>query len=197
MGCIHQEPLSGFVQSLASEFGLTTFVETGTYLGDASAWAASVFPVVETIEVSPEFQQTAKAKYGHLANIGYHLGDSAAELEPIARTLSAPALFWLDAHAGGGHYGPQDNCPLLGELEAINQSPHEHFILIDDARGFTAPTPPPFDWRSWPSIDQVIMALKARNDYYVVIVHDTIIAVPQAAKERVVAFCHRVRPIMT
>jgi hypothetical protein len=86
---------------------------------------------------------------------------------------------------------------LLGELLSINQSPHEHFILIDDARGFVAPTPPPFDWRAWPSIDQVIMTLKARNDYYVVIVHDTIMAVPQAAKERVVAFCHRVRPTMT
>jgi len=194
MGTLSQEPLSSFVGSLANVYQINTFVETGTYLGVTAAWASSVFPNVKTIECSDEYYKKAKTAFADLSNVEFIFGDSATELLHIVSSLTQPALFWLDAHAGAGFFGEKDRCPLLDELKAINQSDEMHCILIDDARAFTAPPPKPFDWRFWPPLDQVIGTLKSRHDYYVVVIHDTIIAVPQVLKEEVVDFCQRIRP---
>ena len=71
------------------------------------------------------------------------LGNSAAELGRICPLLTGPALFWLDAHAGAGFFGSDDNCPLLDEIDAcLVEARAEHCILIDDARAFVAPPPP-------------------------------------------------------
>ena len=65
----------------------------------------------------------------------------------LLKSLKQPALFWLDA----GYYGwaglQGDKQRLTSELEAILQdSTHQHVILMDDARGLNgqngAPTIP-------------------------------------------------------
>jgi len=92
-----------------------------------------------------------------MPNVEFALGNSAQQLGSVCPALAGPALFWLDAHAGAGFFGAADNCPLLDELEPCLEGPRaDHCILIDDARAFVAPPPPPFGHRKWPSLDEVI-----------------------------------------
>lgn len=193
MGQLHTEPLSGFVKFLQARYALETLVETGTYRGDATEFATTVFPKVVSIEVDPGCHQAAQAR---LQNTGARLilGDSRAELPGVVAELGGPALFWLDGHAGGGFHGDQDDCPLLEELAAIADSPFEHFVLIDDARAFLAPPPPPFDADKWPELAQVLTTIRRRVPYYCVAILDLLICAPPDAKEYVRAFCSRVRP---
>lgn len=193
MGNLHTEPLSGFVQFLQARFGIQTFVETGTYRGDTTAFAAELFPQVVSIEVDADCHRAAVAR---LAGTGARvlLGDSRVELPRVVADLTGSALFWLDGHAGGGFHGPVDDCPLLQELDAIAGSPHEHFILIDDVRAFLAPPPPPFDADRWPDLGEVLGAIRRRTPYYCVAILDVLICAPPEAKPYVRAFCNRVRP---
>lgn len=193
MGSLHSPPLAGLVQFLQAHFSIQTFVETGTFMGDATGFAARLFPEVISIEVNPDFHRSATARLrGTKARLIQ--GDSRIELPKVVKGLAAPALFWLDGHAGAGFYGPKDDCPLLDELAAIAESPFEHFILIDDARAFLAPPPPPFDADKWPDLGEVVTTVRKRVPYYCVEIIDVLICAPTAAKGCLRAFCNQVRP---
>ena len=194
VGVICKSPLSNLVLALKSSFDIGFFVETGTFQAQATVWAAQHFAKVFTFESSDEYYRSAVDKYGHHENIDFILGDSGQALKEVVSKLDQPCICWLDAHAGGGFFGNEDICPLLEEIDALNNSPSPHYIIIDDARAFVAPPPPPFVAERWPPIDQVIGALKKRHDYYIVIIFDVIIAVPQEARHIVMEFCRRLRP---
>jgi hypothetical protein len=194
MGQIHVSPLSNLADGLRRVYHLTTFVETGTFMGGATGWAARVFETVYTIEIRADFQEQAKKNTGSPPNIHFLLGDSKDRLAEVCAKLDAPALFWLDAHAGAGHFGSEERCPLLAELEAIVSGQAQHFVLIDDARAFTAPPPPPFDYRLWPSLDEVLKVLAGRHSYHVVLIEDCLVCVPQSARELLAQFVFHVRP---
>jgi len=195
MGSIHRPPVSNLALALAQAGRLTQFVETGTFQGDSLRWASQNFERVWTIEISPQYQAEAKTKVGPLPNVQFVLGDSAAELGRICATLSAPALFWLDAHAGAGFFGTDDNCPLLAELDAcLVKARAEHCILVDDARAFVAPPPPPFDHRKWPSLDQIMEVVLRRGDYHVAVISDVMTIVPNVLRGVVAQYAVQVRP---
>jgi hypothetical protein len=193
VGQLHTEPLSGFVKFLQARYALQSFVETGTYKGDATEFATAIFPNVMSIEVDPGCHRMAAERL-HMTTARLILGDSRQELPRVVAGLSGPALFWLDGHAGGGFHGDQDNCPLLEELAAIADSPFEHFVLIDDARAFLAPPPPPFDADRWPNLAEVLGEIRRCIPYYCVAIMDVLICAPPEAKDYVRAFCNRVRP---
>ena len=193
MGSLHSPPLAGLVQFMQAHFSIKTFVETGTFTGDATGFAARLFPEVISIEVNPDFHRSAATRLsGTKARLIQ--GDSRIELPKVVKALAAPALFWLDGHAGAGFYGPHDDCPLLEELAAIAESPFAHFILIDDARAFLAPPPPPFDADKWPDLGEVVTTVRRRLPYYCVEIIDVLICAPPAAKGVLRAFCNQVRP---
>jgi hypothetical protein len=194
MGAIHMSPLADLARELARAGGLRDFVETGTYVGHALSWAARGFERVWTVEINPQFQTQAKANNPGLANVRYLLGDSTSELPKIVAELKGPALFWLDAHAGAGYFADHDICPLVQELETVLASPHEHCILVDDARAFLAPPPPPFDYRKWPSLDQIFAAVAKRPGYNIVTIADILIIVPDRFRHLVAQFCFAIRP---
>lgn len=194
MGSIHLSPLSDLARELARAGGLRDFVETGTYHGAALGWAARAFERVWTVELNPEFQAQAKANNAGLSNVAYLLGGSASELPKIVRELKGPALFWLDAHAGAGFFADRDICPLTMELETVLASPHDHCVIVDDARAFLAPPPPPFDYRQWPSLDQIFAALAKRPGYNIVTIADVLIVVPARFRHLVAQFCFAIRP---
>lgn len=193
LGNLHQQPLAGFVQFLQGRYAIETFIETGTYRGDATEFAARIFPQVFSIEVDPDCHRAAAARLEG-SNARLLLGDSRTELPKIVAELTGSALFWLDGHAGGGFHGASDDCPLVEELNAIAASPFEHFILIDDARAFLAPPPPPFVADKWPDLAQVLDAVRRGVPYYCVAIMDVLICAPPTAKDYVRAFCNRVRP---
>lgn len=194
MGSIHLSPLSDLARDLARSGGIRDFVETGTFVGYALPWASRTFERVWTVELSPQFLAQAKAANPGLANVAYHLGDSASELPKIVHQLKGPALFWLDAHAGAGNFADHDICPLVEELETVLASAHDHCILVDDARAFLAPPPPPFDYRKWPSLDQIFAAVAKRPSYIIVAIADVLIIVPGKHRELVAQFCFAIRP---
>ncbi|MEA2974745.1 MAG: hypothetical protein QOF19_265 [Alphaproteobacteria bacterium] len=194
MGEIHAPPLSGLALGLARAGDLRRFIETGTFLGHSLKWAAQNFERVWTIEINAEYQRQAMENAGALPNVTYVLGNSADHIARICGELDGPALFWLDAHAGAGFFGPNENCPLLDEIRPILASPHPHCILIDDARAFVAAPPPPFDYRKWPSLDEVMRGIFAKPDYHVSVITDVMIAVPAEMRDLVAQYAFVVRP---
>lgn len=194
MGTINKPPLADLAVALRDAFGIRNFVETGTYLGHGTEWAADNFAKVWTIEASPDYQAQARARMGERPHVKFVLGDSATQMAPICNALDGPALFWLDAHAGAGYFGAEDRCPLLEEIAAINASTFQHVILIDDARAFVAPPPPPFKYEKWPALDEILRALQQGRDYHVSVLNDCMICVPRVARGLVAQWCFQVRP---
>lgn len=193
MGNLYEAPLAGLIRFLQAKYALRDFVETGTFRGGGTAFAATVFPSVTTIEVKAEYHE-ATSEQLKATGARFLLGDSRVELPKVVAGLPGPALFWLDGHAGGGQFGPTDDCPLLEELAAIAASPHQHFVLVDDARAILASPPPPFDPDKWPELADVLATIRRRVPYYCVAIADILFCVPPAAKADMRAFCNAVRP---
>jgi hypothetical protein len=194
MGSIHLSPLADLARELARAANLRDFVETGTYVGSALGWASRGFERVWTVELNAEFLREAKANNPSATNVTFLHGDSASELPKIVNRLNGPALFWLDAHAGAGYFADHDICPLVQELETVLASPHDHCIIVDDARAFLAPPPPPFDYRKWPALEEIFAAVAKRPGYHIVAIADVLIIVPARLRPLVAQFCFAIRP---
>ncbi len=184
MGAIHMGPPHELVLGLQREFGLQTFVETGTYEGRTAAWAARHFSRVITVERAASLWDAARRRFAGVRNIEFVRGDSREALRRMGGELREPALLWLDGHWSGGEtFGQEDECPLLGELAALRSAAARHFLLIDDARLFAAPPPPPHRAEQWPTLPEVFDALREIDPtYYIVVVDDAIIAAPTGAR---------------
>lgn len=193
MGCLDREPVSGLVRDLQAALQLRHFVETGTYKGDGSAFAATLFETVDTIELRPDFYEDARTRLSPLG-VRQFRGDSRTVLPSVVNELAGSALFWLDGHSGGGYFADHDDCPLIEELSAIAASPFEHAILVDDARAFVAPPPPPFNADKWPTLIEVMDAARQRFAYECVIISDIIVFTPLRCRQVVTAYCRRARP---
>jgi hypothetical protein len=166
---------------LKERFGLTDFFETGTLEGHSSAWAASHFDRVVTIDVDPY-----PSSYENLrvhGNILRFISDSGLFMETLGDdVILQPTLFWLDGHTN-------EVCPVLKEIAAINRTrdrrvvvingepsgmkskPFRHVILVDDARLFGA-------LPDWPTAGQVAEALEDGGTRTVSIIDDVIVATP-------------------
>ncbi len=179
-------PLVAF---LARTLGLDNFYETGTYYGESSLWAAQHFARVTTVERSPILFAIARVKLGRSGNVTLVFGDSCEALEEHLPALP-PTLFWLDAHWSGGQTaGHGDNeCPLLNELRLIAPQLDRHVVLIDDARAFAMPPPPPNTVAAWPCLAEIFDVLRSVHEPYIVIYRDVIVAVPAHAKAALVEF---------
>ncbi|MCP1381209.1 hypothetical protein [Runella salmonicolor] len=183
MGIVRMGPPEDVIEFLKSSFNVNLFIETGTFYGGTTIWASKIFDRVKTIEYSNDIFNITKEKYKELQNVDFIFGDSRKELKDIVAALEAPALFWLDAHwCSFGSYGEKDQCPLLEELDIINSSEFEHFLLIDDARLFLSPPPLPNLLEYYPNIQQIIEKLNKKH-HEIVIYEDVIIAVPFFAKK--------------
>ncbi len=179
---------------LSRECGIHCFIETGTFHGGTTSWAASHFQTVHTIEYSREIFDKTAAKLEALSNVKFHFGDSRTVLlEKIPASLG-PCLFWLDAHwCSGSTYGRDDQCPLLEELKLINEKYAGSFLLIDDARLFVAAPPTDHIENQWPTLFDIIDTLRLSNEArHIAIFEDVIIIVPMSAKFIVDRYCRSV-----
>lgn len=183
-------PPEDLVIKLRDHFKVDSFIETGTYLGDTATWASDQFRKVVTIENSPEIYKSTSEKLSHINNIEFLFGHTTVKLDEIVTKLKVPVIFWLDAHWSGGlTYGKTDECPILEELEIINHSDFPHSILIDDARLFTAPPPPPHNTKNWPDLTAVLAAINSKPARYIIIIDDIILSVPVSARHLVEEYC--------
>lgn len=152
--------------------GFDTLVETGTYLGESTHWAAWHFHRVVTIEKDRRYQEQAELVCKEFTNIEFILGDSRSSLPSVVAKLTNPSLFWLDAHNESNIFqdGPND-CPLLAELSALMISPLDHVALIDDAHCFSDSV------AGFPSVPEIAELLRIKN-YALRHAKDLFIALP-------------------
>jgi hypothetical protein len=156
---------------------------------------AQVFPAVITIELSEELHAAAVTRLADEPRVRALQGHSARVLGEVLDP-AAPTLYFLDGHwSQGTTAGAEDECPLLGELEAIAPGHPDDCILVDDARLFASAPPPPHDPARWPTLLEVLDALRARwPEHLVTVLEDQIIAVPERARPAIDAYGHRVAP---
>ena len=180
MGIVTAGIPGGIVTALARAAGATVFVETGTFRGATTRWAAGRFAEVHTIEREPALHAANQAALSALPGVRAHLGDSRAVLPGIVASLGGKrAVYWLDGHwSGAGTAGEDDPCPLLDELACLGTRPQD-IVLIDDARLFLGAPPLPHDPARWPGIGQVLAALpSAGTPPLVQVVDDVIFSMP-------------------
>jgi hypothetical protein len=173
----------GLVVELRDALSLTRAVETGTYRGGTTRELAEMFPAVVTIELSAGLHTAAVAELAGIPAITALHGNSAALLPELADPAT-PTLWFLDGHwSGGPTAGEEAECPVLDEIAALAAGHANDCVLIDDARLFAAPPPPPHDPAQWPSLVEVFDALRAvQPEHHVTVLADLVIAVPRAAK---------------
>ncbi|HRJ70789.1 MAG TPA: hypothetical protein PLS03_01120 [Terrimicrobiaceae bacterium] len=148
----------------------STFIETGTYLGETTQAMSKLYGEVHTIEVSPELHAKAAQRFAGNAAVTCHLGDSADVLPRIVGSLTKPAVFWLDGHYAGPRTGRANayDTPIIRELEIIFQnSKKDHMILIDDARQFVGRN-------SYPRIGVLREYVRSHSQYFLTIRDDII-----------------------
>lgn len=168
---------------LRDTLGLTRGVETGTYTGGGTRTLAETFDSVVSIELSPEMHAQAQQNLADLGNVTLVQGDSREALRPLAETRE-PTFYFLDGHWSGGYTaGEGAECPVMDEIAAISPGNENDCIVIDDARMFTAAPPPPHDPAQWPSLLELIDAVRAAHPgHTITVLHDQVIAVPLRAK---------------
>lgn len=87
------------IGALRERFGLSTFVETGCFQGDGIAAALEVgFESVLSCDISLEFVERCRSRFGGNGSVTVHQLDSLTFLDRVLPTISGPTLFWLDAH---------------------------------------------------------------------------------------------------
>ncbi|MEO5650328.1 MAG: hypothetical protein ABIR03_10460 [Ginsengibacter sp.] len=159
--------------------GIKNFIETGTYKGGTCFWAAHHFKKVYTIEIDPAISKATSLNPECPANIKFYVGDSKDVLPDLVTDIEGTCLFWLDGHwCDVTELGKDKECPLLDEIKALKNF-GDSVILIDDARAFLGPLPPPHDNSQWPGIDEIFLLLKAQFPANLVtIVDDVIYCIP-------------------
>ncbi|HUF55573.1 MAG TPA: class I SAM-dependent methyltransferase [Thermohalobaculum sp.] len=134
----------------------TQWVETGTYLGQTTAFLARFSPRVYTIEPEPELFDRARERFadGHVTVIR---GTSEEVLPALLPDLSGDVNFWLDGHYTSEiTYMGDQACPIEDELNAIEANLGNFAdvrILVDDVRCFTGGRS---HGGSYPSIDYLV-----------------------------------------
>jgi FkbM family methyltransferase len=176
MGHLSDPPIAAFALKLRDRLGLKRVIETGTYQGQSTQWAALNFEEVDTLDIDEGFVHHAIMRCDGLENIRFRIGDSRQVLPSVVKRLNEPALFWLDAHNANGIFGGgPDDCPILEELHTILCSPHRHAILIDDACCFIPPQP--HDPKAYPEIGK-LKAMAREAGRLCDIAHDVIAIIP-------------------
>lgn len=182
------------IQMLSKKLPMDVFVETGTFRGETVDLVKSQFREIYSVELSDSYYEAAKQRFSGDPHVQMIHEDSALALRNIMPNIQdRPTLFWLDAHwcVADETAGQLSQCPLLGELEAIQTLNQNSIILIDDARLFLATPQKPHEVSDWPTFHSIIQALfKLSDQHRISVVNDCILFFPQSIEEDVKQFSH-------
>lgn len=125
----------------------STWVETGTFQGDTTAFLAPTARKVISIEPEPSLHAAVVERFKGQPHVELHCGLSEDVLPRLMPALTGNVCFWLDGHysAGFTHKGPKDT-PITDELACIGAALHAWdrlAVLVDDVRCFE-PSDPQF-----------------------------------------------------
>ncbi|MBK9570300.1 MAG: hypothetical protein IPO53_10585 [Chitinophagaceae bacterium] len=142
MGFISQFDLGRIIR----EYQVTHFFETGTWKGDAVAFAL-LFPFkkIYSAEIIPEIAGEAKARFITEPRVTIVEGKSIDALTAELPAINGNCIFWLDAHFPGADAGLVEydfikdediRLPLEQELAVIHRlrKDFRDVIIIDDLR---------------------------------------------------------------
>ena len=121
------------------------WVETGTYLGETTAFLSKSASKVISIEPSSDLAARASAKFRNTSKVKIVQGTSEQVLNETLRSLNhlekSDLNFWLDGHYSAGiTYLGDIECPIPEELSIIDRhllANQKITILIDDVRSFS------------------------------------------------------------
>jgi predicted O-methyltransferase YrrM len=123
------------VREYAQRYGLRTMIETGTYYGEMVAAVRGDFDCIYSIEFDPQLARRASRRFASDSRIHILEGDSQKVLPELLKSISEPALFWLDAGYWGWVNLARDPERLSAEVEAaLSHAVKGHVVLMDDAR---------------------------------------------------------------
>ncbi len=177
------------LNELKTIFKIDTFIETGTYLGDTTVRAASIFNQVHTVELSKELFHKASTRFKNYKNITAHCGESNLVLRNILSKSLGRCLFYLDGHYSG-HVTARGvlDTPVIEELEAIgNAQKTDSILLIDDIRLFQNSSYPKelqsldLGLETYPDLSVLLNAiLKVNPHYQFCFLGDALLAFPKS-----------------
>lgn len=192
MGAVDFSINPRLIEYLREYVPLDLFVETGTFTGDSVRSVLELFDEIHTIELSPDLYAAAVEQFADNANVNVHHGDSADVLGRLRPEMSGRSvLYWLDAHwcVADDTAGEQSQCPLLGELAAIEELNDSSVVLIDDARLFLCTPPHPHEVSQWPRFQQIVETLfTIGSAHEIAVVNDVIAFFPKATAPAVAAY---------
>jgi hypothetical protein len=126
-------PANHDIVGIKEKFGLTAFVETGTFHGDGMAHAISYgFDLILSVEIDEGLFKEVTERFKGPRNVMLFLGDSRERLPDMLKHVEKHrVLWWLDAHLNGG-----ERFPLREELGIITQDRDVSgdVFILDDLR---------------------------------------------------------------
>jgi len=163
----HLNPTRGFhidkidkIVAAQGLFGISTFIETGTYLGVTTNYVQKFFSKVYTIELSKLLADEATEYFSSKKHVTVLQGDSGLMLEDIVTRNTEKKLFWLDAHYSAGITASSakfGDTPISKEIEVIlDHWTDESVILVDDASLFVGKD-------NYPTIEEVRQFVVSKN----------------------------------
>lgn len=142
MGAINQFNVSRIIRDYNTEY----FFETGTWKGDAVAFALQYpFKKIISAEIIPVIADEAKCRFQQEPRVTIVGSNSTDALTAELPSLNGNCLFWLDAHFPGADAGLERydaiedediRLPLEKELTIIHQlrKNYQDVFIIDDLR---------------------------------------------------------------
>jgi hypothetical protein len=134
------------LNALKDKYNASVFIETGTYLGDSLAHAATFnFKKLISIEIDSNLVAKARNRFKDDNRIEIVEGSSSEVLEGILDSVQENIILWLDAHfpgymvSGGDINGEKDRdkrVPLEKEIAVLSKriGRFNDVLLIDDLR---------------------------------------------------------------
>ncbi len=122
-----------------------TWIETGTNMGNTTAFLDKFAAQIHTIEPMPELHASATARFADNPNVEVIKGVSEDVFPDLIPKLSGNVCFWLDGHySGEGTFQGETDCPVREELQAISDNMAQWdavAVMIDDMRCFNPAKP--------------------------------------------------------
>ena len=157
------------LRKIIKEHGISSIVETGTYLGYATELFAKTFPDLQiyTCEINKDFYLKAKKNLAEIKNVHVYNESSPEFIESLIKNdlLGDRPFFYLDAHW-------LDDWPLEKELQLISKKIKTAVISIDDFKVYNDNR---FVFDKYKdkecSLELVAPNLKKNNEYQVLFPH--------------------------
>ena len=132
-----------------------TWIETGTYAGDTTAFLAPHSKKIFSVEPEPKLFALARERFRTASNVEIINDVSEVALPAVLAQISGNVCLWLDGHfSAGDTFQGSTDCPIEQELMAVAANMHRFSIvniMIDDIRLFGHPQFP-----DYPTLDYLV-----------------------------------------